>query len=283
VPSPGLSELAASAELGHAELKTCCATAYADPSVRWLLGDALHPGGEKTTRRALALARLGPGECLLDVGSASGDSAMLAARELGVEAVGVEYGEEAVRAATERAAAEGFGKRVRFARGDAEQLPFESGSFDAVLCECSLCTFPDKQRAVAEFGRVLKPGGRLALTDVVADQAVLPVELSGALATVACVGGALRRAEYELLLESAGFVVSALESCDEDADLFARGIEERLRGARLLGLGPPPGAPLGIEEAIEIVRLARDAIATGSLGYAILVATSGSGRGLGRR
>jgi hypothetical protein len=256
-----------------AELKHACATAYANPAVRWLLGDVLHPGGEATTRRALELACLRPGERLLDVASGAGASALLAARELGAEAVGVEYGEEAVAAAAALAATAGLGEEVGFLRGDAEALPAEDGSFDVVLCECSLCTFPDQQRAVEEIRRVLRPGGRLALTDVVVeDAAALPAELGGAIATIACVGGALPLAGYQDLLRGAGLAVTHAELCDAQADLFARGIEERLRGARLLGIAPPADSPLSVEQAIDAVRQARAAIAAGALGYAILTA-----------
>lgn len=267
-----LASLALGAEPADEDLKACCATAYASPAVRWLLGDELHPGGAATTRRALQLARLRPGERLLDVASGSGASAMLAALEFGVEAVGVEYGAEAVGAALDAAATAGLGARVRFVRGDAEALPVEDGSFDMVLCECSLCTFSDKQRAVAEIRRVLRPGGRLALSDVVVEGEALPLPVRGAMATVACVGGALSRSGYESILDAGGFQTVEFERHDEDADLFARGIEERLRGARLLGIAPADGAPLGIEGAIEAVRMARRAISDGLLGYAILTA-----------
>jgi hypothetical protein len=270
VPLAGIAALAGGAELAGDALKTCCATAYADPAVRWLLGEELHPGGARTTRRALELAGLRPGLRLLDVASGAGASARLAAGDLGAEVVGVEYGAEAVRAARESAAEAGLDARAEFVRGDAEALPFADGSFDVVLCECSLCTFPDKRRAAAELARVLRPGGRLALSDVVVE-AALPPELGGALATVACVGGALSLAGYEELLGAAGLTISTRELCREDADLFARGIEERLRGARLLGIAPPEGAPIGVEEAIAAMRLARRAIAAGTLGYAILV------------
>ena len=270
-PVAGIADLAAGGELEGDGLKACCATAYADPAVRWLLGEELHPGGEGTTRRALELAGLQPGQRLLDVASGSGASAMLAARELGAEAVGVEYGAEAVRAARELAAASGLGDRVGFVRGDAEALPFADGSFDVVLCECSLCTFPDKRRAAAELRRVLRPGrqagalrrrrrGARCRRSWAARWRRSPASAgpSRSPATKSCSAGRASR-------------VSARELCREDADLFTRGIEERLRGARLLGIAPPAGAPIGVEEAIAATRLAREAIAAGTLGYAIVI------------
>jgi SAM-dependent methyltransferase len=128
--------------------------------------------------------------------------------------------------------------------------------------ECALSTIPDKAAAVGEIARVLRLGGRFAISDVVADPQRLPAGLRGPLASLACVGAALGREGYEALLAEAGLGVSAFESLDEEAARLAERIEDRLRGARVLGfeeVGP----------AIELVGLAREAIAAGSLGYAI--------------
>jgi hypothetical protein len=269
-----LATLASGAALEPPALKACCASAYADPAVRWLLGDELHPGGEATTRRTLALAGLGPGDRLLDVASGAGTSALLAARECGALTLGVEYGEAAVATATQSAESAGLVDRVSFVHGDAERLPVRDGTVDVVLCECSLCTFPDKPRAVEEMCRVLAPGGRIALSDVVLDGAPLPAPLTGALATIACVGDARSTGGYRELLEGTGLRVSHAEPVRDAVDRFAQGIEERLRGARLLGIAPPAGAPLSIEAAITAVRQARSAIARGALGYTILIAAA---------
>jgi arsenite methyltransferase len=255
------------------ELKSCCASVYEHPAVRWLLGGELHPGGERTTRRALELILLAGGDRLLDVASGTGASALLAAREFGATVTGVDYGTDAVLAATAAARAERLGERVTFARGDAEDLPIPDGSFDAVLCECSLCTFPDKPRAVAEMRRVLRQGGRVAISDVVVDAERLPDELLGPIATIACVGSALTRSGYEELLAEGGFEVLAVEDRTADTASFAERIEERLRGVRLLGLDGVAGSPFGVEEAIRLAGVARRAIADGAIAYSIFAAS----------
>jgi arsenite methyltransferase len=260
--------------LSGSDVKACCAAVYAHPAVRWLLGDELHPGGEATTRRALELIGVRVGERLLDVASGAGTSALLAARELGCSVVGVEYGEAAVGAATAAARDEGLDALVSFRRGDAEALPFGDEEFDAVLCECSLCTFPDKPGAMAEMRRVLRPGGRVALCDVVVEEGRLPAGLDGALATIACVGDALSRRGYAELLARAGLRVTAVESRAEDAALLAQRVEDRLRGARILGLDMGAGSPLTTDDAIELVRSAQRAIADDALGYVIFAARS---------
>ena len=259
--------------LDPADLKSCCASVYAQPAVRWLLGGELHPGGERATRRALELIGLAPGDRLLDVASGTGASALLAARELGATVTGVDFGADAVLAATAVAEAEGLEGRVEFIPGDAEALALPDRAFDAVLCECSLCTFPDKPRAVAEMRRVLRPQGRVAISDVVIDPERLPEELLGPIATVACVGSALTRSGYEALLGEAGFEVFAVEDRRDDTAGFVERIEERLRGARLLGVDAFPGSPFGIEEAIRLAGLARRAIDDGAIGYAIFAAS----------
>ena len=268
-----LTALYPDATLTGDDLKSCCAAVYGHPAVRWLLGDELHPGGEETTRLALRLAGLKPGERLLDVASGAGASALLAGRDFGAHAVGVEYGEEAVDDARTAASEAGLERRVSFVRGDAEELPVADSSFDVVLCECSLCTFPDKERAVAEFHRVLRPGGRLALSDVVIDDERLPEQLHGALATIACVGAALPADGYERLLSGAGFTDLEREPRQEDAARFAERIKDRLRGARLLGGDSLAELPLPVGEALDAIGAAREAISDGALGYAIFSAT----------
>lgn len=272
-PAPsGLDLLALTELLCSGDVKRCCAAVYEHPAVRWLLGDEFHPGGEATTRRALELIGVGQGERLLDIASGKGDSSLLAARERGCIVTGVDYGEVAISDAARAADAAGLGDRVTFCVGDAEALPFEDQRFDAVLCECSLCTFPDKRRALAEVRRVLRPSGRVAMADVLADHDQLPGSLRGALATLACVGTALSREELLTLLGSAGFRVLATESCTDAAREMAERVYDRLRGARIIGADRLIGSRLGVDEAIEMAAAAREAVAHGRLDYAIFAA-----------
>lgn len=254
------------------EHKAVCAAVYANPAVRWLLGGELHPGGQATTRRALGLIGAGAGDRLLDVASGTGSSALLAAREFGCVVTGIDYAAEAVDDARRAAEWAGLSSRVGFVTGDAEALPFAAAEFDAVLCECSLCTFPDQARAIAEIRRVLRPGGRLALCDVTVARERLPANLDGALATIACVGEARSLARYRELLDDADLRVTDVESRTADAKALADRVLDRLRAARVLGLGSTEATPFSIGEAIELGRAARRAIEEGALGYAIIAA-----------
>ncbi|HZA89571.1 MAG TPA: methyltransferase domain-containing protein [Solirubrobacterales bacterium] len=274
LPAPGVDTVAGLFERG--EFKSCCAATYEQPVVRWLLGGELHPGGERLTRRALALASAAPGERLLDVASGTGISAMLAARERGCETVGLDYGLSAVAEARTAAAEQRLSDRVRFVEGDAEALPFADAEFDVVVCECSLCTFPDKPRAAAEMRRVLRPGGRVAIADVVAEQERLPSQLRSAAAAVACVAEALPVTGYEELLRGAGLDPLSREPHDEALLAMLDTVESRLRGARVLGLAATEPFAGMLERAIELTSLARGATEDGALGYAILTARVGA-------
>jgi arsenite methyltransferase len=267
--SPGLEEL-----LGGGSGPACCAALYESAAVRWLLGDELHPGGEATTRRSLELIEVRPRERLLDVGSGPGTSALLAAREFGCVVAGVDYGVGAVRGAQQTADATGLCDQVGFVVGDAGALPFADGEFDAVLCECSLSVFSDKARALAEMRRVLRRGGRVAISDVIAEPERLPPVLTGSIAQLACVGGALPRKGFEALLAEAGLDLLAVEPLDAEAARMVDRLDDRLRAARMVArAGGADSSSIPLDEAIEVARLARRAISDGTLGYAIFAAT----------
>ncbi|MGH2962101.1 MAG: class I SAM-dependent methyltransferase, partial [Solirubrobacterales bacterium] len=254
------------------DLKQACAATYEHPAVRWLLGGELHPGGAALTRRAFELIGLGADDRLLDVGSGDGATVLLAAGERRCRAVGLEFGIGAVEAARHAADKERVLDKVEFVAGEASSLPFDDGSFDAVISECSLCLFGDKERAVSEMRRVLCFGGQAALSDAFAEVDSLPEELRGALGAVACVGEALPRGAHRELLEDAGFEVSAEEDRSADAIEMADGIADRLRGMKIAGLDDMLAIDGGVPAALRLVNEAREAIADGRIGYTLVTA-----------
>ena len=252
-----------------AEIKACCANAYSSATARWLLGASFHPGGAELTSRLARALRVGSGDTVVDVASGPGTSALQLARETDCSVVGVDLSEASVAAATEAAAGAGLTERVRFVQGDAESLPVEDASVDGALCECALCTFPDKEAAARELARVLRPAARLALSDMTADAERLPPELTSMQAWVACIADARPLEEIASLLERAGLAVEKTERHDAAlATLLAR-VDARLRAARLLGASRFTD---GIGSGRELVGAARQALAEGALGYGVIVA-----------
>jgi arsenite methyltransferase len=250
--------------------KGCCARLYESDTVRWLLDGQLHPGGDRLTRRLAQLARIERGQRVLDIACGGGATALLLAGELECEVVGVDLGSRAIEQAEDAAGAAGLQARVRFVLGDAEELPFPDAGFDVALSECSLCTFPDKRRAIAEMARVVRPGGSIAIADVTADLNALPAQLRSAAARVACVADARSADDYASLLRDAGWEPVAIEPHDDDLRATADRVEARLRIARMLA--PPGGQRDRAAEASALARMAIDAIARGTLGYALIAA-----------
>jgi ubiquinone/menaquinone biosynthesis C-methylase UbiE len=166
-------------------VKQCCATFYGSDFARMLLGDSFHPGGTRLTERLGQLLALTSQSHVFDVASGRGTSAFHLAESFGCKVIGVDLSEENVGLATAEAAERGLAGQVSFQLGDAERLPFEDDSFDAILCECAFCTFPSKPVAAHEFYRVLKPGGQLGLSDLTRIETAIP-GLEGLLSWIAC-------------------------------------------------------------------------------------------------
>lgn len=257
----------------HEEIKSCCADAYAKDIVAMLLGDSYHPGGATLTRRLADRLALAPAMRVLDVASGRGTTALLLADAYGVRVDGVDYAAANTALAQGAAEAAGLADQAVFTTGDAEQLPSADGEFDAVVCECALCTFPDKERAAGEFARVLKPGGRLGITDVTVDDPDrLPPELRGLSARIACVADARPLDAYAGILAAAGLRVLVTERHDAAMIRMIDQIQARLNLLRITAPARLADAGVDLDTAPAVLDAARAAVTDGVLGYALLTA-----------
>jgi arsenite methyltransferase len=202
------------------------------------------------------------------VASGIGTSAIQLARETGCRMIGVDLSPANVAAAAHAAVHVGLSDRVTFVEGDAEALPLVDDSADGALCECALCTFPDKPAAARELVRVLRPGARLALSDVTAHPARLPHELTTVPAWVACIADARPLEEIAALLGTAGFEVESSSRHDEALTALLERIQARLQVLAMAGLVARPRG----DTASSLIGRAREAIADGALGYCSIVA-----------
>jgi arsenite methyltransferase len=167
-----------------------------------------------------ATAGLRPGETVVDLGSGGGLDVFLAARKVGPtgRAIGIDMTPEMIDLARQNARKAGL-PNVEFALGSIDHLPMEEASVDCVISNCVINLAPDKAAVFREIARVLKPGGRLAVSDI-ALKRELPPELGNDLmAYVGCIAGAIMIEDYRTGLIDAGF--AAVEILDSGSDLNA--------------------------------------------------------------
>jgi arsenite methyltransferase len=153
-----------------------------------------------------AVADLHQGETVLDLGSGGGIDVLLSAKRVGPsgKAYGLDMTEEMLALARANAAEAGAGN-VDFLKGQIEAIPLPAATVDVVISNCVINLSTDKPAVFAETFRVLKPGGRLGITDVVADDHLTPEDRAERGAWVGCIAGALSKGEYEAGLTAAGF------------------------------------------------------------------------------
>ena len=194
-----------------------------------------------------AIAGLEPGETVLDLGSGAGFDCFLAAREVGEagRVIGVDMTPEMVERARENVE-RNDAENVEFRLGEIEHLPVADETVDVAISNCVINLSPDKPRVYREAYRVLRPGGRLSISDVVLT-APVPVERRGDPDSVAgCVAGAAPKGEVEAMLRDAGFVDVAVELAEGSDDIVSEwddelDLSEFVASAQITGRKPAAG------------------------------------------
>ncbi len=154
-----------------------------------------------------AVAELHEGETVLDLGSGGGIDVILSAKRVGPtgRAYGLDMTDEMLALAQRNAEAAGVGNAV-FLKGEIEHIPLPAESVDVVISNCVVNLSTDKPAVLAEIARVLKPGGRIGISDVVAEDRLAPEDRAERGSYVGCIAGALAKGEYEAGLAAAGLV-----------------------------------------------------------------------------
>jgi L-amino acid N-acyltransferase YncA/2-polyprenyl-3-methyl-5-hydroxy-6-metoxy-1,4-benzoquinol methylase len=196
----------------------------------------------------VAVADLRPGETVLDLGSGGGIDVLLSARRVGPtgKAYGLDAAPEMIELAKANAADAGAAN-VEFLHGHIEDIPLPDATVDVVISNCVINLSADKPRVLAEAFRVLKPGGRLGVTDVIADHDLDPAHRAKAEHLVGCSAGTLTQADYRTLLAATGFTTYTITPTHAPTDGLHSAIIQAAK----------PDAPPGI-----LIRPMRDTDAT---------------------
>jgi len=197
-----------------------------------------------------AIAALKPGEAVLDLGSGGGFDSFLAARQVGDSGrvIGVDMTSEMVHKARANARKGGF-QNVDFRLGEIENLPVADGIIDVILSNCVINLSPDKARVYQETYRVLKPGGRISVSDVVAI-APLPGHIKNDIALLSgCVAGAATVAEIEQMLDDAGFENIHVSPKEESRELVNQWQPDSNIGDYVLSATIEATKPISTEES----------------------------------
>jgi len=229
---------------------SCCGAGTASPGscdpITSNLYDASQSGDVPGTALAAslgcgnptALAELKPGETVLDLGSGGGIDVILSAKRVGPtgKAYGLDMTDEMLALAEENKAKSGL-SNVEFLRGEIEQIPLPAASVDVVISNCVINLSGDKDRVLREAFRVLRPGGRFAVSDVVVRGEVPPAIRRSMERWAGCIAGALSENDYRAKLFAAGFTDVGVEVTrvygGEDARVFlaGQGFDDSVAGA----------------------------------------------------
>jgi SAM-dependent methyltransferase len=189
----------------------------------------------------IAVAELREGERVLDLGAGGGIDVLLSARRVGPSGrvFGLDMTEEMLSLAV-RNAREAGATNVEFLRGYIEDVPLPAGTIDVIISNCVINLSTDKPRVFAEMARVLRAGGRIGISDVVADDDLAPMDRAARGSYVGCIAGALSFSEYEVGLATAGFTDVSIIATNDVADGMHSAI---IRATRLRGPAEPqPGS-----------------------------------------
>lgn len=241
-----------------------------------LLGETLRPGGLELTERLARLAGIGENHTVLDIACGKGTTAFLLARKYGCRIIGIDLSDKMISACRRKADEAKEADRVSFLVSDAENLPFRSGAFDAVISECSFSLLPDKETAARDIKRVLKPGGKLVMTDIIL-RGEVSKEIRSQISFACCLAGAWPVREYVSLFQQIGFQSPYIE--DHSHELGKVGYQLGITFGSIENfLDSLPAGPCrrkGVTDSTPSVESYQKFIKLGRPGYALMAMTRG--------
>jgi ubiquinone/menaquinone biosynthesis C-methylase UbiE len=257
-------------DLDEQELGVCCADFYNHPIVVKLLDGIFHPGGLALSKLMVDRMSLDSNATLLDIACGDGRTAAYLAKTMDIQVYGIDVGEGMIDAATRRSRNLRVEDKTDFRVALASKIPYDSDSFTAIISECALCTFVDKESALSEITRVLKPDGIVGLNDVtVNNHDDLDEELRGLLGRVACVADALSSEEYVSLFSRHRFKLMSSSVHSELLDDMARKAKMRTRFFR--DVGDDPENESKMNDAVRMIDMIEKQIASGNIGYEMFI------------
>jgi len=239
---------------------TCCSPAESPKVIRL---------SEHTVHEAL-LNEIMPleGKRILDVGCGNGETVLKIAKEVGPngKAVGIDFSPEGIANAKKKSIEFGLDKVTEFRVADAEKLPFEDNYFDAVISECVVCLTPNKQKALNEKARVLKPGGKIVMHDVISRAHMPKIVQKNPELYCGCIGGAVGQDDYAKMLKQAG--LTEVKTVDYSGGLAIDGHPisiKRALDSQILLAATDIKDERNFQEVVNFVR-------KGGVGYALFTA-----------
>ena len=239
---------------------TCCSPSESPKVIRL---------SEQTVHEAL-LNEIMPleGKRVLDVGCGNGETVLKIAKEVGPngKAVGIDFSPEGIANAKKKAIESGLDKVTEFRVADAEKLPFEDNYFDAAISECVVCLTPNKQKALNEKARVLKPGGKIVMHDVISKARMPENVQKNPELYCGCIGGAVSQDDYAKMLKKAGLTEVKTVDYSKKPAIHGRSISiKRALDSQILLAATEIKEEKGFQEVVNFVR-------KGGVGYALFTA-----------
>ena len=229
----------------------CCAQFYEQDWVQTILGDSFHPGGVDLTGRLIDSLKIDSDESVLDVACGIGTTSLMVGQRHTASVTGIDFSDVNVQRANEAASASAPNTSVQFKTGDATNLPVDDASVDHLICECAVSTFADQAAAIKEFYRVLKPGGQVAISDMVLN-GQLPEKLQTLLAPWTCLASAKSAAGYQQLFLDHGFVVT---SYDDESKALLDMVFDFKKKLLVAGLGKTLATADGVPDVLAALDI----------------------------